>query len=423
MKILHAIRSMDPKNGGPQVWVRDICKATREWAAESEILCTDRPDSPWLTQAGARVHAAGPAALRYGYCRSMVPWLRKHLNQFDIVLTHGVWPYPSFAVWSACRATAVPYAVYTHGVMNPWFKRKYPLKHIKKWLYWHVTARRILRDAAAVLFACEEERRLAKQCFPVDNANELVLGMGISQPPAESHDQREAVFRAFPETRGKRLLLFLGRIHEVKGCDILLAAFGKFLRARESAEMGADPTHLLICGPCEDSRLLKRLKRQCDREVPRGFVTWAGMLSGDLKWGALRAADAFVLPSHCENFGMAAVEALACGLPVLLTNKVNIWREIAGDSAGLVADDDIAGVSNLLKDWSSLCPERRRQMRTNAGECFVRRFDVGTAAQLLKGALMPLIGPSENTLPKVRFGGVSGQANPKGRDRNTRAKI
>jgi glycosyltransferase involved in cell wall biosynthesis len=111
------------------------------------------------------------------------------------------------------------------------------------------------------------------------------------------------------------------------------------------------------------------------------------MLSGDLKWGAFRAADVFILPSHQENFGLAVVEALACGVPVLISNRINIRREIQTDRAGLVAADTLAGTRDLLRRWQRLAEGERQAMRVAAARSFRQRFEIERAAQHLVGAL------------------------------------
>src|ERR1700745_174716 len=100
------------------------------------------------------------------------------------------------------------------------------------------------------------------------------------------------------------------------------------------------------------------------------------MLSGNMKWGAFSAADAFILPSHQENFGIAVVEALACGTPVLISTKVNIWRKIVGENAGFADEDDRAGASRLIERWKNTATEEREAMRSNARKCFEKHFRI-----------------------------------------------
>jgi len=100
------------------------------------------------------------------------------------------------------------------------------------------------------------------------------------------------------------------------------------------------------------------------------------MLYGDDKWGAFHACEVFSLPSHQENFGIAVAEALACGRPVLISDKVNIWKDIARDGAAFVGADTVAGTLRTLQDWIALTPEQKRMMGIKAVECFHRRYDM-----------------------------------------------
>ncbi len=343
-----------------------------------EVASADDPAAPWLRDLGLTVHALGPSRSAYCYAPGMLPWLRGNAARFDAVIVNGLWQYPGFAVRRALRGTPTPYFVYTHGMLDPWFKRTYPLKHLKKSLYWPWGEYRVLRDAAAVLFTCEEEKLLARQSFGLYRANERVVSYGTAGPTGDPAAQEAAFLLRHPELQGKRLLLFLGRIHAKKGCDLLIEAF---------ARAAADPTlHLVMAGP-DQAGLVAELARRADALGAQGRVVWLGMLTGDMKWGAFRAAEAFVLPSHQENFGIAVTEALACGLPVLISNKVNIWREIEEDGAGLVAEDTQDGADSLLTGWLSLPTRTREEMARRARECFERRFDIRIAAARLLGAL------------------------------------
>jgi glycosyltransferase involved in cell wall biosynthesis len=111
------------------------------------------------------------------------------------------------------------------------------------------------------------------------------------------------------------------------------------------------------------------------------------MLRGDLKWGALRSADAFVLISHQENFGIAVVEALACGTPVLISDQVNIWREIADHHAGLVCADTREDAARALCAWAEMERPARARFAARARDCFSARFHIQQAAKRLLDVL------------------------------------
>ncbi len=225
----------------------------------------------------------------------------------------------------------------------------------------------MLRDAAAVLFTSEEERRLARESFSPYRCHEQVVNYGTAAPALDLLVARESFLALFPELRNKRLLLFLGRLQEKKGCELLLEAFADILHL--------DPAnlHLVMAGPAANESYLKQLQQLARATGAQSAITFTGMLTGELKWGAFGAADVFVLPSHQENFGIAVVEAMACGTPVLVSNKVNIWREIVGDGAGFADEDDRDGTTRLLQRWLELPPDRRRNKCGRPRELRLRR--------------------------------------------------
>ena len=341
-----------------------------------EIACCDAPDAAWLATSELRtVHALGPSKLGYGYTPRLLPWLRANAVRFDAVIIEGLWQYHGFATWRALQGTGVPYFVFSHGMLDPWFKHTYPLKHLKKWLYWPWAEYRVLRDARAVIFTCEEERLLARQSFCMYRANEAVSGYGTSSPPPNGQELAQTFMGAHPQLQGKRIVLFLSRIHEKKGCDLLLDAFAQVAGQDERL-------HLVMAGP-DQTGWAADLKAQAERLGIAHRISWPGMLQGDAKWGAFYAAEVFCLPSHQENFGIVVAEALACGKPVLISNKVNIWREIESDAAGFVDDDTIAGTVRNLQRWLALDAGAYGQMAERARQCFAQRFHIRRAAVLL----------------------------------------
>ncbi len=380
MKILHVIHSVDPRGGGPIEGVRQLIPAMAQLGIETEVMSLDAPDALTTNYFPAPLHAIGPGRFSYGYTRRAVPWLRENHGRYDAVIVNGLWQYSGLAVWRALIGTSTPYYVYPHGMLDPWFKRRYPLKHLKKWLYWHCAEYRVLRDATGVFFTSEEEKLLARQSFGLYRCREHVTGYGIATPPGDPNRQRALFLERYPELQNKRLFLFLGRIHEKKGCDLLLSAW------KEVQKASPEPLHLVMGGPAEDRYGLAMKKLATDLGLDQS-ISWLGMISGDLKWGCLRSAEVFVLPSHQENFGISVVEALACGIPVLISNKVNIWREIEKAQAGLVDDDDREGIFRLLKNWLELGPEKHSPHHTQAIQCFDAHFNIATTAQRLAAFL------------------------------------
>jgi glycosyltransferase involved in cell wall biosynthesis len=379
MKLLRVITSVDPRSGGPVEGIRQISPLLAAQGHLAEVACLDDPASPWLADFPIPVHALGPARTPYAYSPRLIAWLKENAPRYDAVIVHGLWQYTGFAVWRTLRGSPVPYYVYPHGMLDPWFKRTYPLKHLKKSLYWPWGEYRVLRDAKAVLFTCEEEKLLARQSFRLYRANEVVVTYGITRPTGDTERQRAMFLARHPQLRDKRLLLFLSRIHPKKGCDLLIEAFARVAPL--------DPSlHLVMAGP-DQTGWVSTLEEQAERLGVADRITWPGMLAGDMKWGAFFSSEAFVLPSHQENFGIAVVEALACGLPVLISDKVNIWREIADDQAGLVGADRLEPLTGLLQEWLQLPPASRLAMAQAARRCFEKRFDLSSGVERLLNVL------------------------------------
>ncbi|WP_144154272.1 glycosyltransferase [Paraburkholderia sp. BCC1885] len=379
MRILHLLASLDPRAGGPAEGVRQGGVMLRAMGHQVEVLTLDRPDAAFLRDFPLPLHILGPVRGNYAYCEQLVPWLQRYVRDYDAVIVNGLWQYHSFGTWRALRRSEVPYYVYAHGMLDPWFKRTYPLKHLKKWLYWPWAEYRVLRDARAVLYTTEDERLAAHESFWLYRATEAVSTYGTNAPPRNDAELREGFLAAYPHLRGKRLILFLGRIHEKKGCDLLLRAFANVA--------ALDPgLHLVMAGP-DGNGWLATLRAQTAQLGLDARVTWTGMLQGPLKWGAFYASEAFALPSHQENFGVAVAEALACGLPALISDKVNIWREIAADGAGFVAADTVEGTEENLRRWLALDADARAQMRSRGRALFKARFTVEAMARDLLNVL------------------------------------
>jgi glycosyltransferase involved in cell wall biosynthesis len=394
MRLLRVIATLDPKHGGPSAGLRAITPELTRLGHATAFLSLDAPEDAAKFPVGVPVYGVGPAHGGYAYSAKLEPWLRAHARDYDAVFVHGLWQYHGRSVRAALEGTSTPYFVFPHGMLDPWFRRAYPLKHVKKWIYWQLCERHVLRDAAAVFFTCDEERRLARQSFQPYACTERVVAYGTAAPDTDADRQRRHWRELVPDLGQTPFWLFLGRIHPKKGVDVLLSAYAQ----HAVTHSGALPV-LVLAGPCSDAAYRSSLEAQIDR-LPDGCrVIWTGMLEGDCKWGALRTAEVFVLPSHQENFGIAVVEALAVGTPVLISRKVNIWEEIESEGAGFADTDDSNGTLRLLNRWRALTETDRSKMKQAATELFCSRYEISRVARSFVETVTPFLRENPSSAP------------------------
>lgn len=388
MKLLRVIASVDPATGGPVAGLRAVTPELDNMGHETEFLTVDDPAEEFLQSWVGRVHALGPVHNRYAHSPKLRPWLQRNAGRYDAIVVHGLWQDLGRAVRQICRQPdRPPYFVIPHGMLDPGLRKTYPFRHVKKWIYWQFVERFILRDARAVLFTCEEERRVGGKTFPGYHCNEAVISYGAAVPTARDPAFQLAWEQRCPSLRGRPYWLFLGRVHSKKGVDLLLGAYAAVRRDCPSVP------DLVIAGPCLDEGYLAMLKKTASDAAIASSVHWPGMLTGGAKWGAFQNCEAFILPSHQENFGIAVVEALACAKPVLISDRVNIWRELSHDGAAIVDSDDAAGVQRLLRRWLATEPALRRIMSDAATTSFHRRFEISHAAQTFAAQLSSFLEP------------------------------
>ena len=373
LKILQLVHTLDPSVGGVAASVLALSRGLARRGHKLDIVVLDDSASPWLADIALPIHALGAGLTSYRYSSKLLPWLKKQGGDYDRVIVNGIWQHLSFAAWRRYAGSSIPYYVFPHGMLDPWFKETFPLKHLKKWLYWPWAEYRVLRNAAAVIFTSEEERSQARKSFWLYRCREKVSPLGVEAPPISSNAKSEFLSR-YPQLQNTRIFLFLGRLHPKKGCDMLLEAFAQ-MRSNDSIS-------LILAGP-DQVGWESDLRRQVTRLNLTNRVVFTGMLEGSMKQGAFADAEAFVLPSHQENFGISVVEALAARVPVLISNRVNIWREIEADRAGYVESEDLAGTTRLLQRWIGTAPAEREMVRENARRCFEQRFEIDRAVESL----------------------------------------
>ncbi|MDT0682473.1 glycosyltransferase [Roseicyclus sp. F158] len=376
MRVLRIIASVDPAQGGPVEALRHSAKAQAALGIETDVLCLDEQTSPHALCFPARVFGLGPVQHRYGYTPRLGMWMRQHAAAYDAAVIHGLWNHASVAGGQAAIRAGLPHLVFTHGMLDPWFRAAYPAKHALKQAFWATYQGRVLARAHKVLFTSGEEQRLAEGMFRMWPYRGHVVPYGAAQPGSRDRKEGPAAFRAAcPGLGSAPFVLFLSRLHRKKGADLLVDAFAEIAARRPDL-------HLVVAGPDQEG-IAKTLATTAAAVGLGGRVHLPGPLLGCAKWGALLSAEALALPSHGENFGIILAEAMACGTPVLTTKRVNIWREIEAGGAGLVTENDHAGTVEGLARFLALAPAAVDGMRRQARRTYERHFSVSCAAEAL----------------------------------------
>lgn len=391
LKILRVIDSMDPSYGGPCQGIRNSIPELDALGSMNEVVSIDGENTDRSVEDSFPIHRLGPGKGPWGYSPNLLPWLKSNLSGYDVVLVHGLWQYYGYAVrkalvWLVAKNRKLPkFYIMPHGMLDPYFQRApdRKLKAMRNLVFWNLVERRTVNSADAMLFTCQEELELARTTFSgYRPKNEINVGYGIL-PPQDVTDEE---VRAFGQQHGllsdEEYLLFLSRIHPKKGLLNLVKAYSAFLKTKNSLPK------LLVAGPgMNDPYGTSVLNLVQNDSLLKNKVMFIGMVSGKDKWAAFTGAKAFVLPSHQENFGIAVAEALACKCPVLISDKVNIWREITEGKAGIVAEDTLEGTFSLLERFSRFSDTEIAEMKKNAFSVYRNHFTVKQAAANLLVAL------------------------------------
>ena len=390
MKLLHLIATLNPKSGGVCQALRTCIEGLEKIAVSNSVVCLDDATEEFLKDDKFKIFPIGTGKGPWCYNKDLITWLSKNLNNYDAIILHGLWLFPGYALNKVIEKnrkqnlSSIPSLfVMPHGMLDPYFQKAEgrKLKAIRNLVYWQLIEKKIINKADALLFTCEEEKYLASTYFkPYSPKKECIVSLGVPLPlqiPV-NYDSNKLY--------NSRYLLFLSRIHPKKGVDLLVAAYS------ELASEDKYIPNLVIAGPGLDTTYGKEVYASVQENTAiRDKIIFQGMLTGHAKWDAFYNCEAFILPSHQENFGIAVVEALSCGKPVLITDKINIWREINSDKAGLVEPDTKEGIKNLLVRWLAFTENEKMSMSLSAGKCFSKNFTVDRAAAKMYNSLSEVI--------------------------------
>jgi len=279
----------------------------------------------------------GPTGWQFSL--SMTKALKENIPRFDLVYLSAIWNYPTAVAAHYCRKYKKPYIIAPRGIFYPYTFNK---KVWKKWPYYKLISKRDMEKASAIHYTTRDELERGHPFLGLRNNKTFIAPNGVDLSEFNNLPPRENLRNKYPILKDKKVILFLSRLDWKKGLDILAKAYGIIAKQRNDV-------HLLIVGDGQKS-FREIVKKWFRDEGVLDRVVFAGMLTGREKLESFSGSDVFVLPSHSENFGMAIVEAMACGLPVVITNTIGIHQEITEAKAGLVVPCDALKLSEAVTE-------------------------------------------------------------------------
>jgi glycosyltransferase involved in cell wall biosynthesis len=358
--VLQVIPAIAPRYGGPSAAMIGMCHALRNLGVSTLLATTDADGGSRLDVPEGEVeeYEGVPAMFfrrqaseAYKWSPRLAQWLRKHVRDFDLVHVHAVFSHSSVAAARACLNQGVPYILRPLGTLDPWSLNRH---RWRKQALIRFGAGRLLAGAATIHYTTDQERRLAESGLPWLPRG-TVIPLGVD----------DALFAGTTQTNASPYVLALCRLDPKKGIDLLIEAF------HDVAATGAHTDWKLIIAGDGDAGYVSRLKEAAEKGEGRSRIVFEGWVNGDARLSLLRHATLFALPSLQENFGVAVVEALACGVPVIVSPAVNLASDIEKHQAGWIVPRERAALADslgrVMTDRAALV-ERRAHARAFAGQ-------------------------------------------------------
>ena len=367
MKILHVIPSVSEGSGGPAQAIFPMLRALQAQGVEVLLITTD---------ADLELNEILPAQINYKnvptlffssqlgnsfkYSRSLSVWLDENVAKFDLVHVHAVFNHACIAAAKACRKFDVPYVVRPLGTLDPWSMQQ---KRLKKRLFWAITGRSMLKNSAMVHYTSEAEKTRTE--------SSLKLGRGVVVPLGVDSQRTDVLSDVSPGPGGLRktprpYVLVMSRLDPKKGLPLLIRSFLSLRNEERFSDW-----RLVIAGDGnpEYRDHLENIVREANAT---NLVEFTGWLNGDQKISYLQNAELLALTSYQENFGICVMEAMAYGVPVLVSPHVDLSMEVLQANAGWVVEVDELSITKGLDE--ALSSKEERNCRGKAGQEVAKAF-------------------------------------------------
>ena len=376
MKVVHLV-GFYPEIGGPFSVVKTLCTKLSQKGMKIKVLSPipkgyDKSKLSFVEKLPFEVEYVEEQLPRYIWPSFSFKFIKK-IKEESADLLHVAMPFDFYniAAWASGRR----FIISLHGTFMKEAYSMIKFKKFKKDIYMRLIGKKILRKAELVHLLTNEEKRHFLEFYPdfVEKIRVIPNGIDISELDVDVSTEKQKLLSKYPNLENKKIVLFLSRLNWKKGLDLLIPAFSKLCRERHDV-------HLLIVGKDDGDGYEQKVRSWIRQYGIQNRVTFAGLLTEKDKIAAFKIADVFVLPSYSEGLPTAVIEAMACKIPVVVSNKVGITQEIQENNAGLIVntkiEDIYQGINNLIEN------ELLRKVISNNGRIMVERYyNIGIIAE------------------------------------------
>lgn len=360
MRVLHVIPSIDSRSGGPAEAIIPMCRALQKVGIEVLLATTNAglgvkvSDLPVSHRGVSTTFFPAQWGDSFKFSRPMSTWLNENVGRFEVVHIHAVFNHACLAAAKACRKQGVPYVIRPLGSLDPWSMKQ---KRFRKQVFWQLSGRAMLEGAAAVHYTSRAEQEAVEHSLGLNHG--IVVPLGVDS-------EMEKSSRELPMLVGSPYVLVLSRLHPKKALDVLIDAFLTVVDERRFANW-----RLVVAGD-GPSEYVRSLREKVSEKNAGEIVIFTGWLEGVEKKNMLSSASLLALPSYQENFGLCVMEALASGVPVLISPEVNLAAEVRTASAGWISAVNRPALETALRE--ALGDEGERARRGRLGRVLSRSF-------------------------------------------------